>query len=155
MTLIKKLIRTWSCRQLTHYGKVTIVKSLLLSKITHILLSLPSPSLEILKQIDTIFLKFIWSNKPAKFSRSILEAEVKNGGLKLHNLETFDQLLKLGWLKRYLKSEGKWKTYADLVEFEDIFKFGNAFTERVMEISVAFLDRCIEKFEDSLDKKHN
>ena len=52
---IKKLIRTCSCRQLTPYGKVTIVKSLLLSKITHILLSLPSPSLEILKQIDAIF----------------------------------------------------------------------------------------------------
>ena len=132
---IKKLIRTWSCRQLTPYGKVTIVKSLLLSKITHILLSLPSPSLEILKQIDAIFLKFIWSNKPAKFSRSILEAEIKKGGLKLHNLETFDQSLKLGWLKRYLKSDGKWKAYADLVEFEDIFKFGNAFTDRVMGIS--------------------
>ena len=43
--------------------------------------------------------------------------------------------MKLGWLKRYLKSDGKWKAYADLVEFEDIFKFGNAFTESVMEIS--------------------
>ena len=40
---IKKLIRTWSTRRLTPYGKVFIVKSLLLSKITHILLSRPSP----------------------------------------------------------------------------------------------------------------
>ena len=132
---IKKLIRTWSCRQLTPYVKVTIVKSLLLSKITHILLSLPSPSVEVLKQIDTHFLNFVWSNKQAKFSRSILEAETKDGGLKLHNLATFDQSLKLGWLKRYLKSDGKWKIFADLVDFEDIFKFGNAFTERVMEIA--------------------
>ena len=132
---IKKLIRTWSCRQLTPYGKVTIVKSLLLSKITHILLSLPSPSPEILKQIDTLFLNFVWSNKPAKFSRSILEAEIRDGGLKLHNLSTFDQSLKLGWLKRYLKSDGKWKIFADLVDFNEIFSFGSAFTERVMEIA--------------------
>ena len=129
------MIRTWSCRQLTPYGKVIIVKSLLLSKITHILQSLPSPSFEVLKQIDTLFLNFVWSNKPAKFSRSILEAETKDGGLKLHNLATFDQSLKLGWLKRYLKSDGKWKIFADLVDIEDIFKFGNAFTERVMEIA--------------------
>ena len=47
---IKKLIRTWSTRKLTPYGKVTIVKSLLLSKITHILLSLPSPNTNTIKK---------------------------------------------------------------------------------------------------------
>ena len=132
---IKKLIRTWSCRQLTPYGKVSIVKSLLLSKITHILLSLPSPDLEILKQIDSLFLNFVWSNKPAKFSKAILEADIRDGGLKLHNLEIFDQSLKLGWLKRYLKSDGKWRMFADLGDFEQIFSFGSAFTERAMEIA--------------------
>ena len=132
---IKKLIRTWSCRQLTPYGKVSIVKSLLLSKITHILLSLPSPNLEILKQIDSLFLNFVWSNKPAKFSKAILEADIRDGGLKLHNLEIFDQSLKLGWLKRYLKSDGKWRMFADLGDFEQVFSFGSAFTERAMEIA--------------------
>ena len=96
---IKKLIRTWSSRSLTPYGKVTIVKSLLLSKITHILLSLPSPSVIMFKNIEKMFLDFIWNNKPAKFSKSILEVEIKNGGLKLHNLKIFDQSLKLGWIK--------------------------------------------------------
>ena len=132
---IKKLIRTWSSRLLTPYGKVAIVKSLLLSKITHILLSLPSPEPDILKTIDNLFLAFIWNKKPAKFSKKILEAEIYNGGLKLHNLALFDQALKLGWLKRYLKSKGKWRIYVDLTDFHDIYKYGIDFTIREIEIA--------------------
>ena len=109
MAEIKNLIRVWSTRKLTPYGKVTIVKSLLLSKITHILLSLPSPENALFKEIENIFLTFVWCGKPAKFSRRILEAEIGDGGMKLHNIVLFDKSLKLGWLRRYLKRNGKWK----------------------------------------------
>ena len=131
---IIKLIRTWSTRKLTPYGKVTIVKSLLLSKITHILLSLPSPKLETIKKFEQIFLSFIWNDKPAKFSKAILEAEVIEGGLKLHNLFLFDKALKLGWLKRYLSSNGKWKVFLHMEDFHEIFNYGNDFAERMYEI---------------------
>ena len=40
---IKKLISVWKIRKLTPCGKVVLIKSLLYSKFTHILLSLPSP----------------------------------------------------------------------------------------------------------------
>ena len=50
MCEIKKLIRIWQSRKLTPYGKVTVIKSLLLSKITHMLLSLPSPIFFVLKK---------------------------------------------------------------------------------------------------------
>ena len=50
MCEIKKLIRVWQSRNLTPYGKVTIIKSCLLSKITHMLLSLPSPNFFVLKK---------------------------------------------------------------------------------------------------------
>ena len=131
---IKKLIRTWSTRKLTPYGKVTIVKSLLLSKITHILLSLPSPNPETFKTLENIFLSFIWNDKPAKFSKTILEAEVNDGGLKMHNLFLFDKALKLGWLKRFLSSNGKWKIFLDMEDFHEIFNYGNDYTERMYEI---------------------
>ena len=94
MAEIKNLIRVWSTRKLTPYGKVTIVKSLLLSKITHILLSLPSPEHTLFKEIENIFLTFVWCGKPAKFSRKILEAEIGDGGIKLHNIVLFDKSLK-------------------------------------------------------------
>ena len=131
---IKKLIRTWSTRKLSPYGKVVIVKSLLLSKITHILLSLPTPNEMTIKKIEKIFYSFIWSDKPAKFSKYILEADISEGGLKLHNLSLFDKALKLGWLKRYLTSNGKWKAFLDMDDFHDIFNYGPDFIERMSEI---------------------
>ena len=79
---IKELIRTWSTRKLRPYGKVTIVKSLLLSKFTHILMCLSSPNLQMFQSIESLFLSCISYDKPPKFSKSILEAEIKDGGVK-------------------------------------------------------------------------
>ena len=104
---VKKLIRIWQSRNLIPYGKITIINSLLMSKFTQMLLSLPSPSSALLKELDQLFADFIWSGKPAKFRKEILEAGVKNGGLKLHNISKFDSALKLGWLKRYFRSSSK------------------------------------------------
>ena len=52
---IKKLIRVWQTYNLTPYGKVTIIKSLLLSKVTHMLLPLPSPNFLSIKELNNTF----------------------------------------------------------------------------------------------------
>ena len=56
---IKKLIAIWKTRKLTPYGKVVIIKSLLFSKFTHILLSLPSPGKETFKLLNNIVSDFL------------------------------------------------------------------------------------------------
>ena len=55
------------CRNLTLIGKTTITKTLMISKIIHIMLSLPRPSEESFKDIENIFLIFLWQDKPPKF----------------------------------------------------------------------------------------
>ena len=112
---IKKLISIWNTRSLTPYGKVVIIRSLLMSKITHILLSLPTPSDTTFAQLDQLFFTFMWGNKPPKFRREIVEANTIEGGLKLHNLKKFDAALKIGWLKRYITSNSKWTTTPSLM----------------------------------------
>ena len=72
---IQKLIRIWSTRNLTPYGKVTIIKSLLISKITHMLLSLPSPSVLCIKELNETFSKYLWCGKPPKWRKEISEGE--------------------------------------------------------------------------------
>ena len=96
---IQQLIRIWSTCNFTPYGKVTIIKSLLISKITHMLLSLPSPSSSCINDLNNTFSKFLWSGKPPKWRKEILEGEIFHCGLKLHNLTLFDKSLKLSWLK--------------------------------------------------------
>ena len=68
ITDIKKLILVWNTRHLTPYGKV-VIKSLLMSKITHILLSLPSPSQQAITQLEGLFAYFLWGNKPPSFEK--------------------------------------------------------------------------------------
>ena len=118
---VKKLIRVWQTRNLTPYGKITIIKSLLMSKFTHMLLSLPSPNAELFKELDLLFANFIWSGKPAKLRKEFLEEEIKSGGLKLHNIPKFDSALKLGWLKRFLRSNSKWTVFPKEFELEGFF----------------------------------
>ena len=49
----------------------------------------------------TFFADFLWAGKYLKYRREILEAESKDGGLKLHSIALFNTALKLGWLTRY------------------------------------------------------
>ena len=128
---VKKLIRIWQSRNLTPYGKITIIKSLLMSKFTHMLLSLLSPSTELVKELNQLFADFIWSGKLAKIRKEILEAEVRNGGLKLHNISKFDSVLKIGWLKRFLRSSSKWTVFPKEFELEGVFCYGSDYIDRI------------------------
>ena len=79
---IRTLITIWGSRNMTPDGKVSIIKSLLMSKITHMLLSLPSPIVICLKELNNTFSSFLWCGKPPKWRKEILEGEIHHGGLK-------------------------------------------------------------------------
>ena len=131
---IKKLIKLWQARKLSPYGKVTVIKSLFLSKITHLLLSLPSPKKILFEEINLIFKTFLWNNKPPKFRKEIIEAEIIDGGLKLHDLEKFDLSPKFGWAKRLLRSESKWTVFPNFWGIYDVFTFGPDKLEATKEV---------------------
>ena len=114
------MLSVWSTRNLTPYGKVVILKSLIFSKITHILLSLPKPTNQTFVDLQSLVDQFLWGKKPPKFRRDILEAELVDGGLKLHNLKIFCMALKTGWIKRFMTSSAKWTNFPNHFEFSDI-----------------------------------
>ena len=129
---IKSLLKQWSKRILTPYGKITVIKTLALSKITHLLISLPNPPENIIKEIESMFFKFLWSNSPDKIKRSVIIKQYAAGGLKMVEFRSFMHSLKLSWLRRLLTEDKKWKniienTFPDLYNFS---KFGIDFTER-------------------------
>ena len=53
-----------------------------------------------------------------------MEVEVLDGGSKMHNIKHFDAALKIGWLKRYLRSISKCTIIPFAFEFAEMFKFG-------------------------------
>ena len=56
---ITDCIKSWNQRYLTPLGKITIIKTFLLSQLNHIFLSLPNPNNDIIKEINTLFFKFL------------------------------------------------------------------------------------------------
>ena len=81
--LIQKEINHWSKRNITPLGKITIVKSLFLSKLTHLFTSLPKPSLQWIQLFEKTFNKLIWGNKVYRISRKTLQLDLGNGGLRM------------------------------------------------------------------------
>ena len=56
---VNSLLNIWSKRRLTLPGKITIIKSLVLSKFTHLFLALPNPPGVFLKLLERKLFKFL------------------------------------------------------------------------------------------------
>lgn len=83
----KRLLASWSKRIITPIGKNVVVKTLALAKFNHVIISLPNPSINIVKTIQNMFYK--WSSGPDKIKRNIITQKYEKGGLRFINLENF------------------------------------------------------------------
>ena len=90
----------WLKRSLTVLGRITVVKSLLVSKLNYLFLSSPNPTEEIMKNIDRSLHTFIWEGKPDKISRNQLSQPYGLGGAKMINIHLHAQSLKMSWMRR-------------------------------------------------------
>ena len=97
---IRRILNRWKKRKLTPFGKITIIKSLAVSKLTHLFLNLPDPSREFLDNLDKELMHYLWEGKPSKIKRSIIYKEYKEGGLRMCNVKNFIGTLKISWVKK-------------------------------------------------------
>ena len=126
-------LNQWSKRDLTPFGRITVIKTLILSKIVHILISLPSPTPKVIKDLNTIFYKFLWNNKPDRIKRTITNLHHLKGGLNMIDLNKFDQSLKLTWIRRFFNTSSKWKqlTESQFPKLTQIINYSDKFTENL------------------------
>ena len=107
---LKKVLDSWSKRSLTIFGRVTVLKCLALSQITHLIIvdSIPPT---FLKMIESIIFKFIWNGKTEKIKRVSLMEEYSKGGIKMLDIQRQLFSFRLKWLGRFFsESYGAWKT---------------------------------------------
>ena len=126
---MKKILRQWKRRKLTINSKISVFKSLISSMITHILLSLPNPSQEFIKEYEKICKDFLWGEKPPKFRQEILEYPYEMGGIQLQNLERFSSSLKATWLRRIISTDSSWTVFALAYKIDKCWLFGNEYIE--------------------------
>lgn len=105
---IEKVFKSWLYRDLSPFGKVAVIKSLALSKLSYIALVCPlKPNFE--KKLTKLMFEFIWNNKPDKLKREYTYLPITQGGLKVPNIADFWKSLKFSWVRRLFTSSNIWK----------------------------------------------
>ena len=128
----------WINRTLSVYGKLVIIKTLALSKLSHLALVLPNLDSHKLKSLENLLFTFLWNNKPDKVSRDHTKLSEKAGGLGFVDIKSFWQALKISWFRRALSTNAFWPTILEQevsvimgrdVALYEILQFGpNMFT---------------------------
>ena len=101
---MKKLLNLWRSRSLTLYGRITILKSLALSKLVYNTSVLTFP-LEFASSVKTAISEFVWQTKPKIKHTTMIGPKIK-GGLDLPDFEIMNNALKVTWIKRLHESSG-------------------------------------------------
>ena len=106
LSLLKKIenvLKIWRTRNLTFQGKITILKTLSISKIIH-LVSVTNVPLAIIVQLNKILKDFIWNWKHPKIRYSNLCNSYENGSLKSADTPNKLTSLQCSWIKRLYDS---------------------------------------------------
>ena len=139
---IENIIKAWTNHILTPIGKITVIKTLIISKLNHLFLTIPAPNkLNVDKFVKLLF-SFIWDDKPDKVKREILSQTHDLGGLKMLDIDAYIKGLKLTWIRRVLKCNSKLiklLTFTENIDLEKLAyigplkKLNNPFWREVFE----------------------
>ena len=105
----------WKKRILTPIGKITVIKTLLISTLNHLFISLPIPPQHFISSINKTLYTFIW-NGPNRIKADILCKDFIDGGLKMVDVNAFIMSTKLKWIQRVLNNDnlqGLYNIYID------------------------------------------
>lgn len=100
---INKKFDSWLARDLSMYGRVLLSKAEGLSRAAYLFSSIEIPKLQC-ANLDKLLYNFIWRKKPHKIRKNILTNKIEEGGLSVIDFSLFNEILKINWIKRFLKN---------------------------------------------------
>lgn len=109
MSQVQILFKIWAKRSITPLGRIAILKSLILSKLTHLWLLLPNPPDDFVSNIQQLCYKFVWNNKQDRINRRTVVRNVQCGGMGIPDIKQYMSALKLTWIRKFEKTNHKWK----------------------------------------------
>ena len=153
---ITKTIKSWSNRMLTPIGKISVIKTILISKFVHHFQTLPNPPPQLIKKINKMLFEFIWDKKPDKISRTNLIQPKKHGGLDMIDLECFIKGLQINWVKKLLSNKNPlWKeSESHLINCpERLLTFGSTWPRKIAkQCSNFFWKEIMRSWSEFLEK---
>ena len=122
----EKILYKWKRRRLTPLGKITVVKTFILSSFNHIFSSLPITNNILVKKLNSLLYSFVWDNKPDKVNRQLITNSYMNGGLNMVNIDIFIKCQKVAWVKRLVQTpNAPWaKLFSSLISIDKFYLLG-------------------------------
>jgi len=105
-------------RNLTIYGKATVVRSLAVSQLLYAFSKIAPPH-SYLKKVEDEIVKFLWNGKKPKIKYKTLIGDLDQGGIRLPDIESILQANRACWAIKLMNSEGYWKCFTNMY-FEKI-----------------------------------
>ena len=96
---IKSTLKSWSKRNLSLFGKIVILHTLIVSLFVHKMMVLPSISEAIVLEVEKEMVQFIWNGHKPKIPLRILQKSRLGGGAQLVDLHDRVRALKITWIK--------------------------------------------------------
>ena len=105
---IRKELDSWKFRHLTVFGKLTVIKTLCLPKLTHVITVVPNPCSTFITELESVFKHFITSNNPSVVCEVTRHMRKNEGGLGMLRINPFWKAIRMSWLRRLITSKSTW-----------------------------------------------
>ena len=100
---VESVLNCWAKRSMSLIGKITIVNSLIASLFVYQMQVLLSMEDKLLDKFNRLITNFIWNERKPKIKLDILQQLKNELGLRLVNLKSRDDALKIAWIKRIIE----------------------------------------------------
>ena len=98
---LKNILKLWSSRNLTIYGRIEVCKTLALSKVLYVC-NMLDPPLGFIDNIKSIIRSFVWNNRKPKLKYNTIICDYFQGGLKVPDLYCRIKTQGIMWVKRII-----------------------------------------------------
>ena len=92
------MLNIWSSRDMPLYGKIHIVKTLAIPKLTFVCSVVDTPS-GFTTEVNEIIFGYVWKQKHRKLNKATIIKSKNEGGLNMIDFLLFDKALKVTWVK--------------------------------------------------------
>lgn len=98
---MRNTCKSWSNRTLSLKGKVTVFNTLVISLFQYTTANTVTPG-RVVQEVKDLARTFVWSSKQSKVAYDTIIQSIKDGGLRLADLETRIKASLLAWVRRIL-----------------------------------------------------
>ena len=122
------MLKQWSKRKLTLFGRITIIKSLALSKFVLLFLSLPNSHAKLIEELEVFF----FFKGPDRITMKLAIKNLSSGGLRMAHIYSFIKALKISWLRRVIQQANNTTWHIlNPIDFDKVLSLGGIYARNL------------------------